>query len=105
MNINHPSPREIPAGKVMLSEYGPEIRSEMAVVELIDKKWSDRPGIKAFVKLEWSSPGWECAGSCARWTNGYWAVRYEDRNGCRQGRCMKSEDEARALFAKWTAPQ
>jgi hypothetical protein len=102
---NIPAPREIPAGKVLLCEYGAEDRADMARRETIAEAFSHHVAIRALVRLEWSSPGWEIAGSVLRWTNGFWATRWTDRNGCIQGQRFKNDAEgeaqARARFARY----
>ena len=102
--MNHPAPRDIPAGKVLLCEYRDARREDMAIVETLASKHSDQPAIRGTVTLLWSSPGWECAGSMLRWTNGYYGVRFTAKDGAIHGRRFQSEDEARKLFATWTAP-
>jgi hypothetical protein len=53
-------------------------------------------------RLVQSTAGYECAGSCARWTDGYTAVLF-DSDGAVHGRRFKSEADARALFSRWIA--
>lgn len=59
-------------------------------------------------ELQRVSAGWEPAGSVARWTDGYWAVRYW-LDGAQHGKSFyltpEGEQKARALFAKWTADE
>ena len=98
---NYPEPRDIPAGKVLITPFGySPPREEYAVVEPVANFMCNHVAIRARVRLEWSSPGWELAGSAMRWTNGYWAVRWEDRSGCTQGKRYLNESEARAHFSK-----
>ena len=47
------------------------------------------------------TPGYECAGSMARWTNESWAVETWI-DGTRHGQRFKNESEARALFDRWS---
>ena len=49
------------------------------------------------IRLVTLSEGWVCAGSCARWQEVYWAVRFNE-DGCMQGRRFADADEARATF-------
>ncbi|MCW2240746.1 hypothetical protein [Azospirillum canadense] len=102
--MNHPAPRDIPAGKVLLCEYRDARREDMAIVETLASKHSDQPAIRSTVTLLWSSPGWEIAGSMLRWTNGYYGVRFTANDGAIHGRRFQSEDAARTLFAAWTVP-
>ena len=104
--MNHPAPRDIPAGKVLLSEYRDARREDMAVVETKDTRYSTHPAIRSTVRLVWSSPGWECAGSMMRWTNGFYGVLYTASDGATHGRrfLYEDEDKARSLFTEWTAP-
>ncbi len=49
-------------------------------------------------------PGWEPAGSMARWTDGYHAVRFYaggSTHGLRFVLTPKGESDARALLEKW----
>jgi hypothetical protein len=93
---NYPAPREIPAGHVLISEYGDADKRDSAILEKVAEAFSAHVAVRAMVRLEWSSPGWEIAGSMLRWTNGYWACRWTDRNGCTQGQRYKNDDEGRA---------
>ena len=104
--MNHPAPRDIPAGKVLLSEYGDARREDMAIVETKASLYSAHPAIRSTVRLVWSSPGWEIAGSMLRWTNGFYGVLYTATDGATHGRrfLYEDEDKARCLFAEWTAP-
>jgi hypothetical protein len=54
------------------------------------------------IRLEHATSGYELAGSCARWTDGYWAVRFNENDGTLHGRRFRDEGEARTLFAAWT---
>ena len=115
---NYPAPREIPAGKILLADPGipghsEEIRANRAILEVIDEK---PPGdllrhstYDNRVRLVWSSPGFQIAGSCFTWTNGFWAVWWHDRSYARQGRQYHPNDEgeakAREHFARLTGLQ
>lgn len=107
---NYPAPREIPPGKVLIAEYG-EQNAERAVVELIAEKEprADFPGRRAIlggIWLIWSSPGFEFAGSCMTWTNGYWAVRWRRRDNTYHGQRYRLDDggetKAREHFRRLT---
>jgi hypothetical protein len=100
---NAPEPREIPAGKVLLAEYAEVNESNSARTEVMASGKHARLGME--VKLIYSTPGFEPAGSCARWTNGYWAVRFQ-LEGATHGQRYKPADEAEARehFARMTAP-
>ena len=104
-NPNIPQPRDIPAGKILLAEYGTYPDSERSQVETIAKAFA--AAVRAEVALQFATPGFECAGSCARWTNGYWAVRWHQW-GAIQGRRYsptdQGETEARVHYARLTAP-
>ena len=54
------------------------------------------------IRLEHATAGYECAGSCAIWVDGYWAVRFNDKDGTRHGRRCRQESDARELFKAWT---
>lgn len=77
------APRAIPAGKVLVAETCQP--HEQAQLTVLDIKHSNHVAIRADVRLERCDPGFECAGSMMRWTNGYYAVRWTDRTGATQG--------------------
>ena len=52
-------------------------------------------------RLVHSTPGYECAGSMARWTDERYAVNF-DMDGSIHGRSFLDEQAARDLFDKWT---
>ena len=99
--MTEPSPRTIPPGKIMLAEYGELNDTNRAIVSLLASAYSAR--IRGDVQLVRSSPGFETAGSCARWTNGFYAVWFYV-GGSRNGRQYRLDDEtsARAHFARLT---
>src|SRR5690348_7658146 len=92
-----PAAREIPAGKILLAEYGELNETNKAQVTILDTVEGDR---KTYSLIH-STPGFESAGSCARWTNGYYAVRIKQRDGSIGGRCFKTLHEAQAMLDKW----
>lgn len=104
------SPRDavppVPAGKVMLAEYGGYDPALDAEVTLVDKAVGAMHGFPA-VRLVHSTQGFEPAGSMVRWTEAKWSVLWDARDGGIHGRGFREADEAgaRALFAKWTDPQ
>jgi hypothetical protein len=91
---NYPAPRDIPAGKILITE-GPS-GDQASIREVIKSAYCEHVAIRAKVRLVWSSPGFEPAGSVARWTNGFWAVLWEDRSGSTQGRRYEATDEGEA---------
>ena len=107
---NYPAPRKIAAGHVLITGFGERApRSEFAIVETIAKATAFKFGRHIEFRFEWSSPGWECAGAAMRWTNGFWAVRWTDRNGSIQGQRFTNDAEgeakARECFARYCAPE
>jgi len=105
--VTTPQPRDIPAGKILLAEYGDQDFIEnRAQVNTLASAWSDQ--VRAKVRLEHSSPGYEMAGSCARWTNGWFAVRWLDGSatyGQRYKDDAEGEIKAREHFAKLTTQE
>lgn len=66
------------------AEYGsPLFEANKAVVELRAEKYSSK--LRTKVRLIKSSKGYEMAGSCARWTDGYYAVRWNRPDGSIHG--------------------
>lgn len=86
------------------AEYRDIKGQPMAARVVVDTKPASR--LKATVELATVAAGWECAGSMARWTDGYWSVRWRDTGGSYQGRRFEltdiGEQEARALFTRLT---
>ncbi len=93
-----PEMREIPAGKILLAECGDVDESTRAQTEIVERILVAN---RCYLLVH-SSPGFELAGSCMRWTNGYWAVRFM-ANDAWQGRQFKTEAEARSLLEVWVA--
>ena len=95
-------------GMVKLAEYRDiegQSRAERVVLETAPMRIG-YSSLTTPLELARVSPGWECAGSVARWTDGYWSVRWQDDRGSYQGRMFNletGEAEARALFVKWTS--
>jgi hypothetical protein len=115
MTGNYPVRREIPPGKMLMAECGnPSAGENYAIREIIEEA-PPRPGmpgrgsIHGNIRLVWSSPGFETAGSVMTWTNGYWAVWYVLYDGTRHGRRYQSdadgEMKARAHYRRLTAEQ
>ncbi len=107
---NYPEPREIPAGKILIAEYGSAEAKQRAVVEKIAAA-PPRAGLQRSwfgdeIMLVWSSPGFQPAGSCMTWTNGFWAVWFHQPDGTRHGRRYTpdaaGEAVARTHFASLT---
>ena len=115
MTGNHPAPREIPPGKMLMAECGDPAVAENRPIREIVEEAPPRPGmpgrgsIHGNIRLVWSSPGFEVAGSVMIWTNGYWAVWYSRVDGTHHGRCYRpdaeGEAEARAHFRQLTTEQ
>jgi hypothetical protein len=83
------------------AEYGSELFvNNKAVVELRAEKHSAM--LKTKVMLIHSSKGYEMAGSCARWTNGYYAVRWNRPDGTIHGGRYKTLKDAVAHFDRVT---
>jgi hypothetical protein len=110
MQTQYPQPRDIPPGKVLIGEAGSaDVRGNLAKVETLATAKGAVPFMRSLdVMLQWSSPGYEIAGSCCRWTNGYWAVRWQ-RDGATHGRRYPNgadgEAAAREHFKSLTTPQ
>ena len=87
--------RHIPAGKVLLAEYGQVSRSEPRVEEeTLDKRvcWG-RTEVRLLARLA----GWNIAGSMLRWDNGAFGVIWEI-DGSRYGSWHKTFDAALEHF-------
>lgn len=95
-------------GMIKIAEYRDiegQPRAERKVLETASMRIG-YSSLTAPLELARVSAGWECAGSVARWTDGYWSVRWADDRGAFQGRMFNLETgevEARALFVKWTS--
>jgi hypothetical protein len=97
-----------PEGRVMLAEYGecPEhLLGEWKIIAASPiKPWGYGAYVTA-LQLRHSTRGFVVAGSCLRWDEARWSVRFTDGRGCVQGRNWRDDAEgeaaARALFAKW----
>lgn len=70
-----------------------------AECETLDSRVADT-GARVELVARWA--GWECAGSCMRWANGAFLIRFETRDGTRGSRAFKPADAERAarLFAR-----
>lgn len=100
---NYPAQREIPAGKILLAEYGSYGAADRAQISNVIERFSKQ--VRATVCLMWSSPGFEPAGSVARWTNGFWAVRWHDGSAYQGRRYSPTDDgetKAREHLARLT---
>jgi hypothetical protein len=81
-----------------LAEYGTFSADESAKVTQIDEAYSNK--VRAMVRFVESSAGYEPAGSVARWTDGYYAVRWTDYSGAIQGRRYRDRYEAANHFGR-----
>lgn len=91
----HVHDREIPAGKVLVAEYGEIGPDEPMVKEMtLETKtgWGRRE-----VRLVARYAGWAIAGSMLRWDNGCYAVSWE-MDGADHGVSYRTFDEALAHF-------
>lgn len=112
MDQNYPAPRVIPPGKILRAECGePDVKANRCHLELVEEApaHADMPGRRSIagnIRLEWCSPGWDIAGSCMIWINGYWACRFWLYDGTRHGQRYApdeaGEEKARAHFRKLT---
>ena len=87
--------RDIPAGKVLLAEYGQLGPNDPRPVHtVLDTKtgWG-----RTDVRLVAITAGWAIAGSCARWDNGCYAVLWEV-DGARHGTRYRDFESALAHF-------
>lgn len=64
--------------------YGKVNDSNRSTCELMREHWSSK--VRANVRLVRVTAGYEPAGSMARWTDGYYAVRWNDHTNAIQGR-------------------
>ena len=67
-----------------LAEYKDVNSSNRSSITTLHKSYSSK--VRADVSLVHASSGYEPAGSVARWTDGYYAVRWTDCTGSIQGR-------------------
>lgn len=91
----HEHDKEIPAGKVLVAEYGQIGRDERRPEKtVLDTKtgWG-----RTKIELIAVTAGWAIAGSMLRWDNGYYAVRWES-GGATHGSRYKAFDDAVAHF-------
>ncbi len=91
----HANDRDIPAGKVMLAEYGRQ-DGPMPVRTVLDRKlgWGKRE-----VTLEAVTAGWACAGSVMRWDNGHFAVSWHV-DGSTHGSRYRNIEDAQKHFER-----
>ncbi len=89
----------MPATKPYIAEYGDLTSADMATRTVIERGYIHGGSFQS-AELVLSSAGYECAGSAARWTDGYWSVETYF-NGARHGRRFKTEADALALFDAW----
>jgi hypothetical protein len=88
--------REIPAGKILLADFA-DAKGQMSQVSIIDTLVdSDNNRCWYFKQHE---PGFEPAGSMARWTNRKWSVTHFDYLcNATFGKSFKGKAEAKAYF-------
>lgn len=91
-----PEPRDIPAGKILLAEYGELNESNRARVAVLATKFS--PIARADVRLIHYTAGFAEAGSAASWQNGGYRVNWQSSDGGIFGKRGLSEDFAREYF-------
>ena len=90
----HEFDREIPAGKVLLSDRPPATDRRVKRIEMDARMcWEGRTRVRLFAQ----TAGWACAGSTMRWDNGAYGYDYEV-NGCTHGRSFKTFGEALEAF-------
>ena len=95
----------VPPGMVRTADFGTFSRDLYAEVTVLDAATGALHRYPT-VQLVYSTRGYEIAGSCARWTEAYWAVRWSDGSASHGQRySMDDEAKARAHFAKLTDPQ
>lgn len=96
----------VPAGKVMVAVPGSYDRALNAEVTVVASAVGCMHGFPT-VRLEYSTRGFEIAGSMMRWTEAYWAVRHNTYDGRVEGWRFKADDEAgaRKAFASVTDPE
>jgi hypothetical protein len=89
---------------VKLAEYGDLKDGDHATVTVLRraKPCAYKLPRVAEIVLESVTAGFECAGSVARWTEGYFAVRWHD-HGAGQGRRYRALAEAEAHFERLLA--
>lgn len=86
----HALDRDIPPSKVLLAEYGTTTGQPRPDATILDTKVCGRRRIR----LEAVTAGWAIAGSVLRWDNGYFAVRWDERDGTTHGRRFRELADA-----------
>lgn len=96
----------VPAGKVMVAVPGSYDRALNAEVTVVASAVGCMHGFPT-VRLEYSTRGFEIAGSMMRWTEARWSVLWTAQDGGIHGRNFAESNEAgaRAYFAQVTDPQ
>lgn len=92
----------VPPGMVRVADYGTFARELYTAVTVLEQATAALHGYPT-AHLVHSTRGYETAGSCARWTEAYWAVRWSDGT-CSHGQRFAADNEAgaRAYFARLT---
>ena len=87
--------RVIPAGRVLLAEYGTVSRDDFSQEHVLDTRlcWQNNRKVRLVARVA----GWSIAGSCLRWDNGAFGVLWEV-DGSRYGSWYKSFDSALEHF-------
>ncbi len=96
----HANDRDIPAGKVLVAEYGQIADTEPRARPITLKRrkaWG-----RTDVDLVACPAGWAIAGSMLRWDNGWYGIRYE-AGGAIHGRRFRTIGEAVEVFNKLPA--
>lgn len=80
-------------------EYRDAPREQFSKVTVLEQR---AKGSRMY-RLTHHTPGFECAGSCARWAaNEVWAVLF-DMDGATHGRRFLKKEDAQALLDAWTS--
>lgn len=97
----HALDRDVPAGKVLLAEYGQIDNTQPRPVETVlqeRQRWDGRTAVRLVAR----TAGWSVAGAVLRWDNGCFGV-FWNVNGCRHGGAYRTLGEAEAHFSRLPA--
>ena len=97
----HANDRHIPAGKVLVAEYGQIPHDAPRAIPIVLDKAPSKQFPKRIVRLEAVPAGWAIAGSMLRWDDGRYSVSF-DLDGASHGRSFTTFEEALSLFNTWT---
>lgn len=95
-----PEPKEIPDGKILVAHPGAVDADQYSRMTVLDEVAKGR---KTYTTLYHRAPGYDAAGSMARWTNGGFGVRTDDGSGSYGGARFNTAEEAVARFNLWTS--